>query len=173
MDVIREWINQAVRKAVSCLPYAGEYEYSVVSCNKLTQTVSARSLSPAMPDITNAPIMSPGLALELPPGSQIRIGFVGMNPTRPYVSGFASGGIPPIVPGTGSGVQNEIDAGYVLITQVVTPIPSAITAAYFPAGVAGGIAAQAALLVATTAGLAAFLLHMNGGRILPDAWTVP
>lgn len=173
MDVLRDWINQAVRKAVSCLPYAGTYEYSVVACNKLLQTVSARSLSPSMPDLTNVPIMSPGLALELVPGTPIRVRFAGMDPTRPEVVPGSSGGLPPLVPLTGSGVLNELDAGYVLITQVVLPIPSAVAAVYFPAGLAGSIAAQAALLAATSAGLAAFLLHMNGGRVLPDAWTIP
>lgn len=170
MDVVREWINQAVRKAVSCLPYAGEYEYSVVACNKLTQTVSARSLSPAMPDLTNVPLMSPGLALELPPGTQIRIGFAGMKPTRPYVSGYASGGIPPLVPGSGSGVLNQLDAGYVLITQTPAFV---IAATYFPAGVAGGVAAEETRAAAVLAGNTAFLLAMSGGRVLPDAWTVP
>ncbi len=89
------------------------------------------------------------------------------------MSGYSSGGIQSLPPGAGSGVLNEIDAGYILITQNLQPIPNVVAAVYFPAGITGGIAAQAALLVATSAGLAAFLLHMNKGRILPTGWTVP
>jgi hypothetical protein len=74
------------------------------------------------------------------------------------------------VPGAGSGVTNEIDAGYVLIVQ--TPA-LAIAAQYFPAGILGGQLADTARKAAVTAGNLAFLLHMNGGRILPTAWTVP
>jgi hypothetical protein len=170
VDRLSEWINQAVRKAVAWLPYAGHYDYSVVACNKLTQTISARSLSPAMPDLVEVGFASPGLALELPPGSQVRIGFSNMDPTKPYVASYAAGGIPPVIPMTGSGVLNEIDAGYVLITQTPAFV---IAAVYFPAGVAGAIAANAAALVATNAGFTVFLLHMSGGRVLPDAWTVP
>ncbi len=170
MDVLIKWLGQLVRKATACLPYAGHYEYSVVATNKLTQTVSARSLSPAMPDLTDVPFAAPGLALELPPGTQIRIAFASLDPTRPYVASYASGGIAPLVPGTGSGVLNEIDAGYVLISQTPAFI---IAAAYFPAGLAGGIAAESARVAAVTAGSTAFLLHLNGGRVLPDAWTVP
>lgn len=170
MDVLSEWLGQLVANATRSLPYAGHYEYSVVACNKVAQTVSARSLSPAMPDLTDVPIASPGLVLELVPGTQIRIAFAGADPTRPYVASYASGGLAPLVPGSGSGVLNQIDAGYVLISQTPAFI---IAAAYFPAGVAGGIAAEAARALAVSSGSTAFLLHLNGGRILPSAWTVP
>lgn len=162
--------NALAEAALARIQNALTTSYSVVSCDPLRQVVQVRSLDPEVSDLTELPMTTPGLIMNLPPGTIVRVGY---SSTQPYVSGYSSGGIQPIVPGAGSGVMNEIDAGYILITQVVTPIPSAVAAVYFPAGVAGGIAAEAARLVAVGAGLSAFLLHMNQGRILPTGWTVP
>lgn len=170
MDRLIRAFEALVRLFTSELARVQTTLYSVVSCNPIAQTVQVRSLDPEVSDLTELPMSTPGLILNLPPGTIVKVGYAG---TQPYVCAYSSGGLQPLPPGAGSGVLNEIDAGYVLITQVLQPIPSVVTAVYFPAGVSGGIAAQAALLVATTAGLGAFLLHMNGGRVLPTAWTVP
>lgn len=145
--------------------------YSVVSCDPIRQVVQVRSLDRDVSDLVELPLTAPGLVLNLPPGTIVKVGY---SSGQPYVSGYSSGGIQPIVPGSGSGLINEIDAGYVLIAQALAAGPPfAVTAAYFPAGVAGGVAAEAARLAAVGAGLTAFLLHMNGGRVLPTGWTVP
>lgn len=125
MDVISEWINQAVRKAVSCLPYAGRYQYSVVSCNTSAQTISARSLSPAMPDLTDIPMATPGLFLDVPTGTLVTIGFRSMSPTRPYVESYGSGG--------SSTVLNVVACGWIGLAQAVPPA-STLTVTYVPAG---------------------------------------
>ncbi len=141
--------------------------YSVVFCDPIRQVVQVRSLDQDVSDLTELPLCTPGLIMNLPPGTIVRVGY---SSGQPYVSGYSSGGIQPIVPSAGSGVLNEIDAGYVLIVQ--TPA-FAIAAQYFPAGVLGGQLADTARKAALTAGNLPFLLHMNGGRILPTAWTVP
>lgn len=176
-----KYFTQLVKKAVSSLPYAGNYPYTVVSCNPLQQTLEARSLQRNMPDLTGVPLSAPGLAMNPPPGTEIRIGFSGMDPTKPYVASYGSGGMSPVVPDSGSGVLNEIDAGYVLIVFVPgvapapgNPLPSVMTAQYFPAGVAGKAAAQTAYLATNLPPVSqATLLHMTNGRVLPNAWTVP
>lgn len=145
--------------------------YSVVTCDPIRQVVQVRSLDPEVSDLVELPLTTPGLIMNLPPGTIVRVGY---SSGQPYVSGYSSGGIQPLPPGAGSGIINEIDAGYILITQVIAAPPAMpVAALYFPAGVAGKLAAETARNVAVTAGLAAFLLHMSGGRILPTAWTVP
>jgi hypothetical protein len=167
MDRLIAAFEALVRFVVADLFYCRVSIYSVVTCNAQTQTVALRSLDSNVPDLTNVPFSSPGLILNPLPGTLVKVGYAG---TQPYVAGLANGALRPLVPGSGSGVQNEIDAGYVLIIQ--TPI-LAIAAQYFPAGVAGGLAAESARAAAVVAGNTAFLLHMGAGRILPTAWTVP
>ncbi len=171
MDRLIENLRALVRNAVPELWLALLDRYTVVSCNVASQTVDLRSQSTRVPDLIQVPLRAPGLVLDLLPGTQVRVGYD--SDGAAYAVLGASGGIQPLVPGSGSGLKNNIDAGYVLITQVLVPQPAVVTAVYFPAGVAGAQAAEAARLVATSAGLAAFLLHLNGGRIMPDAWTVP
>ncbi len=171
MDRLIKAFEALVKTLTGDLFYAQQNLYSVVASNRITQTASLRSLDPArVPDLTEVAFSSPGLILELRPGTLVKVGYVSGTP---YIAGYPGGALAPLVPGTGSGVLNKIDAGYVLITQVVNPVPAVVTAVYFPAGIAGGIAAQAALLVATTAGLAAFLLHLDGGRVTTEPWSVP
>jgi hypothetical protein len=167
MDRLITALTELVRGLVADLFYAKTTSYSVVACNKITQTVSLRSLDKSVSDLTNVPIGGNGWLYDLPPGTQVKVSYAG---SQPYVSGLSSGGIPPIIPVTGSGLLNEIDAGYVLIVQ--TPA-LALSAVYFPAGLTGGVAAETARLAAVAAGNVAFLLHMTGGRVLPDAWTIP
>lgn len=171
LDRLTRYFDACVRKAVADVLATRPAPYVVVACNKLQQTVSLRSLTAAMPNLTDVPMRAPGLVLELAPNTPVTVAVDGNG--NPYVDSYASGGLPPIVPGTGSGVQNEIDAGYILITQILVPQPAVVTALYFPAGTTGKLAAETAKTVAISAGLAAFLLHMSGGRVLPDGWTVP
>lgn len=181
MDRLTTYLTQLVRRAVSHLTYAGHYPYTVVSCNPVLQTLEARSLDKRMPDLTGVPLVAPGLVLNPPPGTEIRIGFTGMDPTKPYVAGYGSGGMSPVVPDSGSGVLNEIDAGYVLIVFVPgvapapgNPLPSTMVAQYFPAGVAGKTQAQIAYIASNIPPVSqATLLHMTNGRVLPNAWTIP
>ncbi len=156
-----------VQQFTGKLFYAQQWPYAVVATNRADQTVSLRSQDPQAPDLKNVPLSASGLALDIPPGTPVKVSYVG---GQPFVSGVAPGGIRPIVPGSGSGVLNEIDAGYVLVIQNVSLV---VAANYFPAGVAGGIAAESARAAAVLAGNTAILLHLNGGRVLPDAWTVP
>ena len=170
MDRLIEYFNRLVRAAVQPLAFAGLYPYSVVSCNKLMQTVSARALSAEMPDLTDVPIRGNGFAVEWPPGAQIRIGFDGMDPTAPYAIVGASGGLAPVIPNSGSGLLNELDCGYLVIGPWpggMAPLP--VPTLYFPAGVAGEIAAT----LANAAAPGSILVHLSGGRITPDPWTVP
>lgn len=170
MDRLTRAFKALVEQFTAKLQNALTTQYSVVSCDPFRQVVQVRSLDGSVSDLVELPLSTPGLVMNLPPGTLVRVGY---SSGQPYVSGYSSGGIQSIPPGAGSGVINNIDAGYILITQVVIPIPSAVVAVYFPAGIAGGIAAEAARLVAVNAGLSAFLLHMNGGRIMPTSWTVP
>lgn len=181
MDRLTKYLNKLIDKATSYLKYSGHYPYTVVSCNPQLQTLEARSQLKGWPDLTGVPLGAPGLALNPPPGSEVRIGFTGMDSTKPYVASYSSGGLAPVIPNSGSGVLNEIDAGYLLIVFVPgvapapgNPLPSAMTAFYFPAGVAGSTQAQAAYLIANVPPASqATLLHLNQGRVLPNAWTVP
>ncbi len=167
---LAKYFDALVRKAVEDLLCMRTMPYVVTSCNAIAQTVSLRSLDASMPDLTDVSLRSPGLVMNLPPGTAVSVAVdVG---GVPYVQSYASGGVPPLVPSSGSGVQNNIDAGYVVVIQ------NAITflmlqPLYFPAGVAGQTAAATALATAIGAGNVAFLLHMPGGRVLPNGWTVP
>lgn len=172
MDRLKRYFNQLVRKAVEGLPYAGHYPYTVVATDTVNQTVSARSLTASMPDLTSVAFASPGLTLNLPPGTQVRIAFAGMNPNAPYVASYASGGIPPIVPTSGSGVTNVLDGGFLVTGQNVSTF-ALLPPQFFPAGVAGQASAIAAAAVITTGGNLAYVTHLTGGRVTPDAWTIP
>lgn len=156
------------RKALEQVAYSGTWPYSVESCNPETQTVSARSLDPRMPDLTDIPFATPGLFLNLPPGTQIRVAFTALGDQGYYVATCASGGIPSTPPGAGSGITNNVHAGYILIVQAPAT-PFTVLATYFPAGIAGRLAAE----TAHTAAPGSILLELNGGRIMADAWTVP
>lgn len=166
MDRLIQKFRALVRKEIEDLLCLRTMPYVVVACNAPAQTASLRSLDSSMPDLTDVSLRAPGLALNLPPGTAVSVAVdtVGV----PYVQSYASGGIPSLVPDAGSGIQNNIDAGYILLIQApVTPF--AVLATYFPAGVAGGLAAD----IAHTAAPGSILLHLNGGRVFPDAWTVP
>lgn len=123
MDRLSQYLRAIVRKAVSKLPYAGNYPYSVVSCNPLLQTVDARSLTTKMPDLTGVPMRSPGLFMMLPSGTQIQIGFRGMDPTAPYVNSYDVAGA--------SKVQNEVFIGWLGLSQVNPPV-STLTVVFVP-----------------------------------------
>lgn len=165
MDRLIESFRRLARNAVPELYHALLDRYTVVSCNPTRQTVDVRSQSTRVPDLSGVPLRAPGLVLDVLPGTQVRVGYDADG--APYAVLAASGGL--TVPG-GSAIKNNIDAGYVLIVQTPALV---IAASYFPAGIVGGAAAEAARLVAVNAGSTAFLLHMTGGRVMPDAWTVP
>ncbi len=159
-----------VEQAVAKLQNALTTSYSVVSCDPFRQVVQVRSLDPGVSDLVELPLATPGLIMNLPPGTIVRVGY---SSGQPYVSGYSSGAIQSLPPGAGSGVLNEIDAGYILITQAPAGPPFPVVALYFPPGIAGGQAAELAKTTAIGAGLVTFLLHMNQGRIMPTGWTVP
>ncbi len=120
MDRLIEYFNQLVRRAVASLPYAGIYDYSVVSCNKATQTLSARSLSADMPDLTSVPMVTPGLILDVSLGTTVKIGFAGMNPASPFVAHYGAGS-----------VENAVDLGWLGLSQLTSP-PFTVSACYVP-----------------------------------------
>lgn len=123
MDRLVIAFRALVRKAVETLPYGGVYPYSVESCDVLAQTVSARSLDSRMPDLTDVPLVTPGLIVKLEYGTQIKIGFVGLDPTAPYVAGYASG--------ASLTVKNMVHVGWLGLSQVNPPV-STLTVVYMP-----------------------------------------
>ncbi len=169
MDRLTQAFRALVELFTARLQNALTTSYSVVACDPFRQVVQVRSLDPQVSDLTELPLATPGLIMNLPPGTIVRVGY---SSGQPYVSGYSSGGIDPIVPGSGSGVLNEIDAGYIVVAQNALSF-AVLQPLYFPAGVAGEIAAQAAVAAFLLAGNTAFLVHLNAGRVLPTAWTVP
>ncbi len=169
MDRLTRAFEALVKQFTAKLENALTTSYSVVSCDPIRQVVQVRSLDPDVSDLTELPLATPGLIMNLPPGTIVRVGY---SSGQPYVSGYSSGGIDPLVPGAGSGVTNQIDAGYVVVIQNALSFLM-LQPLYFPAGVAGQIAAQAALAAALGTGNVAFLVHLNAGRILATGWTVP
>ncbi len=118
-----KYFAQLVRKATAGLPYAGHYPYSVVSCNKVTQTLTARSLVASMPDQVEVSMVTPGLILDVPAGTEVKIGFAALDPTRPYVASYGSGGT--------SSVENAVDLGWIGLSQLTTA-PFTVSACYVP-----------------------------------------
>jgi hypothetical protein len=169
VDRLIENLRALVLQAIPALQYALLERYTVVSCNPLRQTVDVRSQSTRVPDLTQVPLRAPGLALDLLPGTQVRVGWDADGAAYAVVA--ASGGLSALVPASGSGVKNNIDAGYVVVIQNVSL--ALLQPLYFPAGVAGAAAAEAARAAAVLAGNTAFVVHLSGGRVMPDAWTVP
>jgi hypothetical protein len=165
LDRLNVWFDRLVNQVTQRLVYAGTFPYVVVSCNALAQTVNVASLTAQQPPLTDVPLRSPGVVLDLLPGTQVRVGYDSLSDGMPYVVVAPSGGL--TIPG-GSGIKNTIDAGYILILQL-PGTPFTVTATYFPAGVAGGTAAEAAHLLAP----GSILLHLDGGRVQPSGWTVP
>src|SRR5690348_3090308 len=167
MDRLVTNLRKLIRQALPEVAFALMDRYTVVACDVLQQTVSLRSQTPtATPDLTNVPLRAPGLVLELRPGTQVRVGYD--SDGSPYAVIAASGGLPPLVPSSGSGIKNQIDAGYILIIQAPAT-PFTVLATYFPAGVAGSLAAETAHAAAP----GSILLHLDGARLMPDPWTVP
>lgn len=125
MDRLIEFFNQLVRKACAGLPYAGQYDYSVTSCDVTAQTLSARSLDANLPDLTDVPMVSPGLILDVPPGTTVKVGFAGLNPSAPYIASYGSGG--------SSRVKNSVHMGWLVAAQATGPA-FAVTLTYVPWG---------------------------------------
>lgn len=167
MDRLVENFRKLARKALDdLLSYALTDRYTVVSCNVVDQTVDVRSQSITVPDLTGVKMRAPGLVLDVRPGTQVSVGYD--SDGTPYAVIGTSGGLSPIVPNSGSGVKNQIDAGYILIVQAPAT-PFTVLATYFPAGVAGKLAADTAHAAAP----GSILLHLDGARMMPDPWTVP
>lgn len=166
MDRLIRALTDLVRGLVADLFYAKTTTYSVVSCDRVNQTVQLRSLDGSVSDLTQVPIVNAGLMVDLLPGTVVRVSYAG---NQPYVSGLAPGALQPVVPGSGSGIISEIDCGYLLVGPAGGPSPGPVPTVYFPAGVAGETAAQ----LAHAALPGSVLVHLNGGRVLPTAWTVP
>lgn len=99
MDRLQAWFAACVREAVKSLPYAGEYRYSVVACDFNAQTLDVKPLDSApmppgvypqaQPNHLKVPMRTPGLRLDVAPGSEVLIGYAGMDPTRPEVRAYS------------------------------------------------------------------------------------
>jgi len=85
MDRLRAWFEACVKEAVKSLPYAGEYRYSVVSCDFAAQTLDCKALDAGQPNHTKVPMRAPGMRLDVAPGAEVLIGYAGLDPTRPEV----------------------------------------------------------------------------------------
>lgn len=90
MDRLKQWFSACVAKAVESLPYAGRYRYSVVSCNFAAQTLELLPLDPKQPALSDVPMRTPGLRLDIAPGTQVLVGYAAMNPTLPEVTTFGN-----------------------------------------------------------------------------------
>lgn len=84
-DRLQAWFTTCVREAVKSLPYAGEYRYSVVSCDFSAQTLDVKALDAGQPNHTRVPMRAPGMRLDVAPGAEVLIGYAGLDPTRPEV----------------------------------------------------------------------------------------
>lgn len=85
MDRLQAWFAACVREAVKSLPYAGEYRYSVSACDFAAQTLDVKPLDPGQPNHLKVPMRTPGMRLDVAPGSEVLIGYAAMDPTRPEV----------------------------------------------------------------------------------------
>lgn len=90
MDRLRDWFAACVRAAVASLPYAGRYRYSVDSCNFAAQTLDLSPLDPSQPALDGVPMRTPGLRIDVAPGTEVLVGYAGMDPTRPEVTSFGN-----------------------------------------------------------------------------------
>ena len=90
MDRLKQWFTACVAKAVESLPYAGRYRYSVVSCDFAAQTLDLSPLDPKQPALSRVPMRTPGLRLDIAPGTQVLVGYAAMNPTLPEVTSFGN-----------------------------------------------------------------------------------
>jgi hypothetical protein len=85
IDRLQAWFSACVREAVKSLPYAGEYRYSVVSCDFAGQTLDCKALDAGQPSLTRVPMRAPGMRLDVAPGAEVLIGYAGLDGTRPEV----------------------------------------------------------------------------------------
>jgi hypothetical protein len=97
MDRLQAWFTACVAKAVEQLPYAGEYRYSVVSCDFAAQTLDLRALDRGdpdddndmgQPDLIRVPMRTPGIRLDVAPGAEVLVGYASMKATRPEVRAY-------------------------------------------------------------------------------------
>lgn len=141
MDRLQAWFAACVREAVKSLPYAGEYRYSVVACDFNAQTLDVKPLDSApmpsgvypqaQPNHLKVPMRTPGLRLDVAPGSEVLIGYAGMDPTRPEVRCYSQqpgailrveilGGTTPVAL-QGMAVQVTIPSSTVLVASPSPP----------------------------------------------------
>lgn len=131
IDRLQAWFSACVREAVKSLPYAGEYRYSVVSCDFAAQTLDAKPLDPGQPNHTRVPMRAPGMRLDVAPGSEVLIGYAALDPTRPEVRAYSQqpgailrvellGGTTPVAL-QGMAVQVTIPASTVLVASPAPP----------------------------------------------------
>lgn len=85
IDRLQAWFAACVREAVKSMPYAGEYRYSVSACDFAAQTLDVKPLDAGQPNHLKVPMRTPGMRLDVAPGSEVLIGYAGMDPTRPEV----------------------------------------------------------------------------------------
>lgn len=131
IDRLQAWFAACVREAVKSLPYAGEYRYSVVACDFNAQTLDVKPLDPGQPNHLKVPMRTPGMRLDVAPGSEVLIGYAGMDPTRPEVRAYSQqpgailkvellGGATPVAL-QGMAVQVTIPSSTVLVASPNPP----------------------------------------------------
>lgn len=131
MDRLQAWFSACVREAVKSLPYAGEYRYSVVSCDFAAQTLDVKALDAGQPNHTRVPMRTPGMRLDVAPGAEVLIGYAGLDPTRPEVRCYSQqpgailrvellGGTTPVAL-QGMAIQAAIPTSAVLIASPSPP----------------------------------------------------
>lgn len=90
LDRLQKAFAATVAAAVRSLPYAGEYRYSVRSCSWENQTLDVDPLDSGQPAHLAVPMHTPGIRLDIAPGTEILLGYKSMSPERPYVACFGN-----------------------------------------------------------------------------------
>jgi hypothetical protein len=76
--------------AVTDWVWAGSYRYSVASCDWDAQTLELRPLSGSHPPLSGVRMRSPGLRLDIAPGTEVLVRYESLDPTRPYVADYGT-----------------------------------------------------------------------------------
>lgn len=148
MERLKEWFSACVREAVKALPYAGEYRYSVVSCDFAAQTVDVKPLDVGQPNHLRVPMRTPGMRLDVAPGSEVLIGYAGLDPTRPEVRCYSQqpgaivrvellGGTTPVAL---QGMAITISAAQITAAGMVAAGAGAVTGGPMQGTITGGSA---------------------------------
>lgn len=182
LDRFERAISAFVREMFPTLDYMGLYDYSVVSFDTGAQLADLAPVKQVgLPELSQVPLRSWGVKVNLKSGTSVLVGFENHDPARPYVANFDRLGSAAFLPDrTSIDATNEIDlgtassfvgrigdnvnGGYIVLAH--TPAGTFVSAAYFPGTTAGQLAATAAAAAIGTSGNVPTIVDMSaGGKI--------